>query len=1464
MANAMKTTRSLFSRLAGCLACLLALLALLPSGALAETSVSGAISQNTTWSASQSPYLLLVDIVIDNGATLRIEAGTTLRMARGASLIVKNGALQAAGSAAAPVVITASSEATGNAAPGDWGQLRFLPGTVSASSFLENVQIRYGAGLAIEKASPTLRNLALQNHRGAAIGIDLASSPLGSGLSASGNDINGIVVPAGTLTGSVQWGLVGIPYLIAQGWVNIGQAPIALEPGALTLNPGVQASLRVHVATPAPAGGLRIDLSSSVPSAAAVPASVTIPEGATWVDLPLEALAVGDAILTASQAQRGSATASIKVAHLPALQLQPGAATLGINRPLPMSVSLPEPAPAGGVGIALSSSDPDKLGVPATLNIAAGQRSAAFAATGMAEGDATVLAQATGYASTTARLAVRPRALVLPLTLLVAPGASANAALSLTEPAPAGGLSVNLASHRADIASVPASLRVPAGESSASFTVQGLAAGTATLTASASAYQPGSSVVTVDSIGIDLDPAGDVFVPQGVTTLRRVRLSKPAPASGATIALGSSDSAIAAAEPAEVFVPPGQTVATRSAGIRGVAKGKADVTLAAAGMNGKTVKVEVSDPAALRIVSVYGENRMVLGKGMKSYVQGYYVERTVNGARFNGVDALTVNLACVSAAVCATPATVTIPAGQGYAFFQASGIDVGNSELKATASGYGDAAAFNVDVVNPELGFGGLDGSRSLASARDDFYLHFKVPGARYVNQQTVVADTAVNLSLSDQNPAGIVGGIYDAATGGNAVMQVVIPAGRNDNADRPRHIERPTAAGSYTVTAALPGVTSAVSAIQSVTAPALRIVSVAGQSHVLLGKGLKNYIWELYVERTVNGTRFNGSEALTVHLACASATLCTGGQVTIPAGQGYAYFQVSGVEVGNTELKATANGYGDATGFKVNVVNPELEFINLDGSRSLASVRDDFYLRFKVPGAYYAYSQTAAVDAAVSLSLSEQNPAGIVGGIYDAATGGNAVTQIVIPAGSSDSSTRMRHIERPTAAGSYTVTATLPGTTRAVSAVQTVTAPALRVVSAWGNPAVVGKGMKNYFNIMSVEQTVNGVPFNGAENVTVNLACASAAVCTGEVVTIPAGRSGAYVQVTGVEVGSSELIATATGYGDATGFRINVVNPTISFSNLDGSRSQTGTRDDFFLYINTPGGAGPQPAATDILVDLTVTDQNPVGIVGGFLDAPTNGNAVTQAVITAGRNNSADRPSYIEQPTAAGSYTVTATLPGIASAVSAVQTVAAPALRLGSQWGGNSTVLGKGMKTYSTDLYVERTVNGTRFNGTEALTVNLACASTAVCTTPATVTIPAGQGRAHFQATGVDPGNTAISASAAGYGDAQGLATTVVLPAFQIINWPTVLATGASANFFVNISTPGAFIWQTAASPVTVTLSNAVPGVADLPATATIAADSNQSPAIPLKGLASGDTRVTASAPGVTPQSSATLRVQP
>lgn len=234
------------ARATASLLCAAVLLALVDA-AQAATTASGPVLVDTLWRAQDGPVEVLGDVDVVNGATLTIEAGVTVYMASNTSIVVTQGALRVAGTQQNPVVITSTRDrGTDTPAPGDWGQLRFLDGTRDADTVLEHLEVRYGKGVAMQAASPTLNSVTIAGHAGPAISIDLASSPAGSGNRALGNVLNGILVPPGDIQGSVRWRLRGIPFVIAGGTVGVGAAPTVaqLDPNTIEQGSSITAVVR--------------------------------------------------------------------------------------------------------------------------------------------------------------------------------------------------------------------------------------------------------------------------------------------------------------------------------------------------------------------------------------------------------------------------------------------------------------------------------------------------------------------------------------------------------------------------------------------------------------------------------------------------------------------------------------------------------------------------------------------------------------------------------------------------------------------------------------------------------------------------------------------------------------------------------------------------------------------------------------------------------------------------------------------------------------------------------------------------------------------------------------------------------------------------------------------------------------------------------------------------------------------
>jgi RHS repeat-associated protein len=110
-------------------------LLLSPAPCSAATEVSGTIAENKTWTFTESPYEVVANIVVAEGAKLTIEPGVEVRFGAELGMLVY-GQLEAVGSASDPITFT-GLEAT----PGYWGAI-FVQGAGSAN--LEWCHIAYG------------------------------------------------------------------------------------------------------------------------------------------------------------------------------------------------------------------------------------------------------------------------------------------------------------------------------------------------------------------------------------------------------------------------------------------------------------------------------------------------------------------------------------------------------------------------------------------------------------------------------------------------------------------------------------------------------------------------------------------------------------------------------------------------------------------------------------------------------------------------------------------------------------------------------------------------------------------------------------------------------------------------------------------------------------------------------------------------------------------------------------------------------------------------------------------------------------------------------------------------------------------------------------------------------------------------------------------------------------------------
>jgi len=338
---------------------------------------------------------------------------------------------------------------------------------------------------------------------------------------------------------------------------------------ALTLNPttvvgGAASTGTITLGSPAPSPGLPVALASGS-TFATVPSQVTVPAGATSATFTITTSAIATtSAATLSATLNGvtvTAKLTVKAPLITVLTLNPtsvvgGAASTG-------TITLGSPAPSSGLSISLASGSAFAT-VPSQVTVPAGTTSTTFTIATSAVGTTgtSTLSATSNGATVTAKLTVKApviTAFTLNPTSVVG-GASSTGAITIGSPAPSSGLSISLVSGSSS-ATVPSQVTIPAGTTSATFTI--VTSPVATTTAAALSATLNGAVVTaklnVKAPLISMLKLNPGSVVGGASSTGTITLSSPAPAAGLTIALSSNSTF--AVVPASVTVAGGATSA---------------------------------------------------------------------------------------------------------------------------------------------------------------------------------------------------------------------------------------------------------------------------------------------------------------------------------------------------------------------------------------------------------------------------------------------------------------------------------------------------------------------------------------------------------------------------------------------------------------------------------------------------------------------------------------------------------------------------------------------------------------------------------------------------------------------------------------------------------------------------------------------------------------------------------------
>ena len=482
------------------------------------------------------------------------------------------------------------------------------------------------------------------------------------------------------------------------------QTEAILMPSNAAVTPGETVSFSVALGTAAPAGGVSITLASTNSSIANVsPSTLFVPEGATTASArqttTLTGYSAGSVTITASAPGYATVDSQVQVTSgaggATTMSFWPGSLTIAESTTQNLTLNLSAPV-ASGLTVNLTSGNPAVATVPATVTFAPGASSASAPVTGVSAGPVTITAAAPNIASATASVTVTQSAtggtgIILPTNLTVTPGATVNFPVSLAAPAPAGGVSVTLASGNPSIASVyPWTFTIPEGTTTASRAapvVTGNSAGSVTVTASASGFATVSSQVQVT--GGAAPPATTMsFSPTSLTingtATQNLALNLSAPASAALIVNLSSNAPTVATVPATVSF--GIGASSVSVPVTGVSGGSVTITASASNIASANATVSVTQAAAGGIqlpVSV----TVISGSTLSFPV-------TLGTAAPAG---LTITLASSNPSVATVSPTIfTIPQGATSAPGVAttvSGTNVGSATITASAFGYPTASS---------------------------------------------------------------------------------------------------------------------------------------------------------------------------------------------------------------------------------------------------------------------------------------------------------------------------------------------------------------------------------------------------------------------------------------------------------------------------------------------------------------------------------------------------------------------------------------------------------------------------------------------------------------------------------------------------------------------------------------------------------------------------------------------------
>lgn len=1362
------------------------------------TDVSGIISNNTVWTAASSPYVLTGDLEVR--AALTIEAGVRIEIGPEINLtIAQFGLVLAQGTAAAPIIVTSTRDRVGSTpAMGDWGT--FLIRSVGYSEF-HFVQFRYGQVVQVERSSPNFEDCQFQAMQVAALKTDLQSSPRGARLSASGNTINGILVPPGVSNGA-RFSITSLPYVVRGGLLHVGEKPeaLAFEPTRKTIAPNATDSIVVTLSEPA-LQPTTVQLSSADAGIASVPPSVVIAQDRYSATVPITTFLPGLVEISAT-AKGAEARVPITVAPLPTISIVSLPQPVGLQRAAQLEIRLNAPVPATGVALELRSDPQAILDLPTQLVLGSGAQSALIPVLGRAIGTTLVTASAQGFISGTRSIDVVPLSMRLPDILRV-PLGTRNVDLSFSHPAISNSSPITLASGNSAVLSVPSTVSFPNGAASVSIPLRGVSEGKTNLSISHPEYG-----TLVREISVQKQTARLEYsfrrIPKGLEEQYRVYLDSPAPNEGLQIALLSKDPAIASVSPAALNFERGQTTLNELVRVRALAEGITQISTSSPTTNTDTSQITVSPKGGLR----FDQSSLILGSQS--------ISRAVNVGIYSDNEAYfplqPIPIDFVVSEPDKVEATLNFPGGLlGKSTVKLTGLLVSPQPVTVTANAaeIDSAPPLAVTVVTPQLSFEQLDGVRGLNAPRDQFHVYWQVPDSTDT-QQVPVAGQLFPLSVREAVPAGIIDGFYANLTGAQLAEGITFSS--TSNRSPSVFVGTPTSLGSYRVAISAAPSGEVISAPQTVLGLNLQF----SMPTITLGKATRTAIDGVRIGRFTGNTPQNIAQPLVVSLQSSDTSkLLVPSTVTIPAGLTDVLVPLSAIDITSAvELQATTLGYTDATPLRVVVVHPNVEinpertaFNTDEPARSLV------IFKLTIPDLQPNVTLFPAFDFNLAVGIVDAAPSNAAPGLFVDSTSTAPISSISY----NPPFNLFAFLGAPTVPGEFRVGASIPGNPNSPWRSALITVEDNRI-SLTGSAIEVSKGLN-----VDLEARALGpvrVP------VEVSLACASAALCAiaNPVQTLPANNQLLNFKLQGAELGTGlvNLSTQPATYGSSS-IPITVVPTTLQF--IDNGE---------FIDAELPFGwnvrfTSPGRPEAPLPMQIELVEQNPANAAS--LPEDPLALLIDQETAPGGYNG------FLVTYNAIGTFKFKATIPGVGEFLSPIQSTQK---FVANCQGG---AVGAGFKS-------PITLTAT-LAAASASTITGSCQPAGACTVQSAVFAPGDSQVDVFVQGGAAVGSFTASMSSSLFGVTD-CPVSVLLPEFQATPESNDLTVGgtASADIVLSVNDNRARE-QYASTPIVFTIESSDPGVLTVPNTRTIDADEGFV-SFGLQALAVGTATVTVTAPGL------------